>query len=184
MVSALYVDVRNGPYVSMGVDCWGIERDATQYDGNVPIVAHPPCGPWSAHLRHQYKGNEHALAPFAVQQVRYFGGVLEHPAYSKLWEYCQLPLPYSHVDAWGGYTIEVEQVDWGHLCRKRTWIYCVGVPYDLTLVRPPKRKPTHKMCTPATGGLLVCPARLNHLTPPLFAWWLCYLAASVRRAHP
>ena len=50
-VAALYVDVNRGPYPSIeGVDVWGAERDATVYDGALPVVAHPPCGHWGAYF--------------------------------------------------------------------------------------------------------------------------------------
>ena len=51
MIAALYIDPR-GCYPSMpGVDTWDESRDADNYAGPWPVVAHPPCGPWSA-LRH------------------------------------------------------------------------------------------------------------------------------------
>ncbi|HLV66932.1 MAG TPA: hypothetical protein VKY73_14020, partial [Polyangiaceae bacterium] len=86
-VAALYVD-KLGCYPKMyGVDCWDETRDARLYDGPHPVVAHPPCGPWSR-LRHLYRGNEHDCASRAVEQVRRWGGVLEHPAGSRLWDQC------------------------------------------------------------------------------------------------
>ena len=30
IAAALYIDTARGPYVAMGMDCWGIERDATR----------------------------------------------------------------------------------------------------------------------------------------------------------
>ena len=67
--------------------------------------------------------------PIAVEHVRKYGGVLEHPAGSKLWGACAMPPPglwlnetrskYAddacEADAYGGYTIEVRQVEWGHV---------------------------------------------------------------------
>lgn len=118
-VAALYIDPR-GPYTKLGdVDCWDEQRDARKYDGPWPVVAHPPCGPWGK-LRHQCTRQPADCGPIAVEQVRRFGGVLEHPAHSTLFRHCGMPWPGELPDAWGGFTIEVEQVRWGHVARKRT----------------------------------------------------------------
>ena len=91
-VAALYVDPR-GPYPSMpGVDCWDERRDARNYAGPHPVVAHPPCGPWSR-LRFFCRHQARELAPLAVAQVRRWLGVLEHPMGSLLWREMALPLP-------------------------------------------------------------------------------------------
>ncbi len=141
----------------------------------------------------------------AVEQVRRFGGVLEHPAGSKLWEHpflntqC-LPDPTDAADDHGGYTIEVDQVGWGHVARKRTWLYLVGVPRSALEDPPfPGREPTHwcsgfrrKGSNPgesgykATGcavppGIKVASAQQRRRTPPLFAEYLVRLARSVKR---
>jgi hypothetical protein len=60
------------------VDAWGIERDATRYDGQLPIVAHPPCAAWGKLARFASGGDRH-LALIAAEQIRRCGGVLEHP---------------------------------------------------------------------------------------------------------
>lgn len=120
-VAALYIDPR-GHYPTLpDVDAWDERRDARLYNGPGPVVAHPPCGPWGR-LRHLYRGAEHDCAPRAVEQVRAFGGVLEHPANSRLWKSCSLPEPGCFPDEWGGYTIEVDQCDFGHVARKKTWL--------------------------------------------------------------
>jgi hypothetical protein len=194
-VAVLYVDPR-GPYMGRGdVDAWDAARDARQYDGPLPVVAHPPCGPWGG-LRHLYKGTEHDCAPRAVEQVRRFGGVLEHPAQSRLWAHCQLPRPDELPDAWGGVTIEVDQVRWGHVARKRTWLYLVGLR-DVGAM-PPPREPTHWISgfRSAGGrkyparykrngcavppGIKVCSAEQRRRTPAAFAEWLIALAKSAR----
>ncbi len=174
-VAALYIDPL-GPYPKMaGVECWDASRDARLYDGPHPVVAHPPCGPWGR-LRHKYRGAEHDCAPRAVEQVRRWGGVLEHPAGSRLWESCGLPLAPriwnwdlfrasspnfgAPVDSFGGYALEVDQCEWAHVARKGTWLYLVGVPREALEAPPfPGREPTHwcsgfrrKGAEPGTSG--------------------------------
>lgn len=250
-VAALYIDPR-GPYPRIRqcaecgdsmIDCWDALRDARQYEGPHPVVAHPPCGPWGR-LRHlatyarcnncskgltesEYPGpgvcgycligdvvpvaSDRDCAPRAVEQVRRFGGVLEHPAGSKLWVYCGLPTPdfepapgsrmalcgVRHIsttrndrgdftDTHGGYTIEVDQCEWGHVARKRTWLYLVGVPREALEAPPfPGRAPTHwcsgDMKDPARPPhIKIASAQMRRRTPPLFAEYLARLARSVR----
>lgn len=46
MIAALFVEV-DGCYAGLpDVDPWPIERDARQYAGPHPVVAHPPCQRW------------------------------------------------------------------------------------------------------------------------------------------
>jgi hypothetical protein len=197
-VAALYVDPR-GPYPKMAdVDAWDETRDARAYDGPRSVVAHPPCGPWGR-LRHLYKGLELDCALLAVEQVRKFGGVLEHPAGSKLWDYYSLQKPHgflsdgshaqSAADAYGGYTIELSQCEWGHVARKRTWLYLVRVPRSALEAPPfPGREPTHWLSgsrgkssrtgNPVPTGIKVCSAAQRRRTPPLFAEYLVRLARS------
>jgi hypothetical protein len=211
IVAALYVDLPRGPYAHIdGVDPWGTARDARTYNGPGPVVAHPPCGPWGR-LHHLYRGNEHDCGPMAVAQVRTFGGALEHPAGSKLWEACGLPYPTRcaacdvprwrcmcapiPTDEFGGYTIELDQCEWGHVARKRTWIYLVGVPREALEAPPyPGRKPTHwisgfrnsgvgkhpKRADACPSGIKICSAQQRRRTPPEFAAYLVRLARSVR----
>lgn len=188
-VAALYVE-RSGPYFDLpGVDPWDKERDARLYDGPHPVVAHPPCGPWSK-LRHLYRGDEHDCAERAVEQVRAWGGVLEHPAGSQLWREAKLPRPGELPDAHGGRSLEVCQVDWGHPARKRTWLYVVGAP-ELPPM-PPPREPTHWCSAHRYGGsarrrvdapppgIKVCSAQQRRRTPLAFAEWLVAIARSAR----
>lgn len=197
-VAVLYVD-ENGPYMARDdIDAWGPSRDARIYSGPAPVVAHPPCGPWGA-LRHLYKGAEHDCAPIAVEQVRQFGGVLEHPARSRLWAECNLPMPGSPVDAFGGFTIQVDQCAWGHVARKTTWLYFVGIPIEkvrvgvLTGGTPTHwisgfrtstgRSPDHyaKNGSAVPPGIKICSAQQRRRTPPLFADWLVSLAREAQQ---
>lgn len=159
-IAALYVDPR-GPYPKMlGIEPWDEVRDARGYAGPWPIIAHPPCGPWGR-LRHMCHGRGKDLGPIAVEQVRKWGGVLEHPAWSKLWEHCDLPKPGEAPDEFGGYTVLVNQVDFGHVARKATWLYLVGVP-RVALLTPPRKEPTHWVSgTRAYGMRGTCPPHVK-----------------------
>lgn len=187
MIAALYVDPR-GPYARMpDVDPWDETRDARCYEGPHPIVAHPPCGPWGG-LRHLSRGHGRDCGPRAVEQVRAHGGVLEHPARSKLWAHCELPRPGELSFGDPGFTIEIEQVSWGHVARKMTWLYCVGVDVNLLLATVRGGgNPTHWISggrKPRLGGgavpagIKVCSEQQRRRTPPLFAQWLVLLATS------
>lgn len=183
-VAVLYVDPR-GPYPDLVREWYGEERDAGTYSGPWPVVAHPPCGPWGR-LRHLSKHDSPDHGPRAVELVRRFGGVLEHPRYSLLFRHCDMPHPGELPDAWGGISFEVAQCDWGHVARKMSWIYVVGaraIPPS-----PAPREPTHwisggrgrvgqkSKTTPVPPGIKVCSAQQRRRTPPAFAAWLLEIA--------
>jgi hypothetical protein len=195
-VQALYVD-RRGPYPALlGVgNCWDAARGAENYFGDDPVVVHPPCGPWGC-LRHLYKGAEHECAPYAVSMVQTLGGVLEHPAHSKLWAHCGLPTPGEPPDAHGGYTVAVEQVAWGHACRKPTWLYIVGLSRDIveseirtggTVThwvggsRGKGRDRNGHQRGLIPEGIKAASAEIRRRTPPAFAAWLVSIAERCRR---
>lgn len=188
-VAALYIDPR-GPYPKLlGPEmCWDAARDAQTYDESLPIVAHPPCGPWGR-LRHFCTRQLAVHAVHAVHAVRVCGGVLEHPAHSKLFEAMGLPRPGELPDRFGGITIRVDQCDYGHVSRKPTWLYLVGIRHIDAV--PPKRTPTHwisgsrdrrvkgrrGICPP---GIKICSAQQRRRTPVAFAEWLISLARTAR----
>lgn len=108
-------------------DAWDATRDAVEYCGPWPVVAHPPCRGWGRFAsRSSASAWERQLAVCAVQLVREFGGVLEHPAASGLWGHCGLPRPGAKVDKFGGWSLFVDQGWFGHPCPKPTWLYVVG----------------------------------------------------------
>jgi hypothetical protein len=111
------------------VDVWDAERDARNWPGGCPVVAHPPCRLWGR-LRHFARSSdaesERRLATWAVEQVQAWGGVLEHPANSLLWPAAGLPAP-GERDESGGFTQVVSQWWWGHKADKLTWLYICGV---------------------------------------------------------
>lgn len=113
-------------------DVYDIDRDARTYRGPLPVVAHPPCRAWGG-LSHLAKPrhDEKALAPLAVDLVRTFGGVLEHPKRSALWPFMGLPEP-GRRDRFGGFTLPIFQLWWGHRAEKATLLYVVGCdPLDV-----------------------------------------------------
>ena len=124
-------------YKALGCDVWDLERNALLWPGGNPVIAHPPCRSWGT-LRKLAKPRpgEKALAAWAVYQVREFGGVLEHPANSRLWPELNLPRP-GEVDEYEGWTYIAPQWWWGHRAEKLTRFYIVGtrnlpeVPYRI-----------------------------------------------------
>lgn len=186
-VAALYVDPK-GPYPNLTPYWYDEERDARTYAGPFPVVAHPPCGPWGK-LRHLCKYQDPVLALRAVEQVRQAGGVLEHPEFSRLWDACGLPRPGEAPDAFGGITLAVEQVHWGHVARKRTWVYVsdwrrLRIPWWPT----PKKAVawisgtyTAKKRGLVPVGIRVASALEARLTPPAFASWLLEIASRLGR---
>lgn len=168
-----------------GCDVWDAERDARRFAGGMPVVAHPPCRAWGR-LRAFAKPrpDEKALALFAVEQVRQFGGVLEHPAGSTLWSEAKLPQP-GQRDAFGGWTLPIYQSWWGHRAEKVTFLYIVGVePTGLPAVPLMLGDATHVVGgTRLRRGMPgwrpeVTKAEREH-TPPALAEWLCELARRV-----
>ncbi len=137
-VAALFVDAK-GVYAGLeGVDAWGVERDARKYAGPYPVVAHPPCERWgrywgggpSARVR-RIKGDDAGCFASALESVRAFGGVLEHPEASHAWKAFGLTPPprsggWIAADFLGGFTCCVEQGHYGHPARKATWLYAFG----------------------------------------------------------
>ena len=136
MVAALYV-LENGPYFGLdNVDPWPESRDARLYDGPYPVVAHPPCSRWCrlaglVEARYGYKrGDDGGCFAAALESVRKWGGVLEHPAYTDAFKAYGLPAPPHHgwqATICGGWVCHVEQVHYGHPARKATWLYAHGV---------------------------------------------------------
>jgi hypothetical protein len=175
-VAALYVRA-DGPYVEMPhVDAWPLARDATKYDGPHPVIAHPPCAPWGAYRTIAPTMQRADLAVRAVDQVRWFGGVLEHPAKSHLWVARDLPAPGEPPDQWGGWSMLIRQSWWGHAAPKPTWLYIVGKAREALPALPAP--------VPDPGGRVLDMARADReLTPPALALWLVLLArgASPRR---
>lgn len=155
-VAALFVQP-DGCYSQVPwVDMWPENRDARNYMGPLPVVAHPPCrlwGPmavvnyarWSG--EHNRPGNDGGCFAAALSAVNCWGGVLEHPAKTRAWPAHGLEKPIG-MGGWQrsgkGWVCEVWQSVYGHRANKATWLYYCGVqpPFDLRWDRP---KGTHQI---------------------------------------
>lgn len=161
-----------------GCEVFDEARDARTFFGGMPIVAHPPCRAWGrlrtfAKPRH----DERDLARFAVSRVRACGGVLEHPASSALWPDQGLPLGKSR-DAWGGFTLSLDQCWFGHEARKATWLYIVGVQAAAIPALPYSLDAVHRVI--GSSALPEISKADRERTPERLAVWLVELARSCR----
>lgn len=150
LVSILFAE-KNGIYSHFhDVDIWHIKKDARLYNGPHPVVAHPPCQLWGKFAKinyhrwggkHNKPGNDGGCFKAALDFIRKFKGVLEHPAYSYAWKEYNLTKPskngWLQVDE-NEWTCEVWQSAYGHLARKKTWLYYVGYkPHELNWSKHP-----------------------------------------------
>lgn len=148
MIAALFVQP-GGVYSGRpDVDPWPESRDARRYAGPWAVVAHPPCASWGNYAkptpestaRGPLLGDDGGCFAAAIDFVRRYGGVLEHPANSRAWP-CGGVLGRSglalHPPALGGgwtasmlrpgeWSCEVDQGHYGHVARKPTWLFYVG----------------------------------------------------------
>jgi hypothetical protein len=136
VIAALYVQP-DGVYADLPhVELWDEASDARRYAGPWPVVAHPPCARWCKlapvnQARYGLTvGSDAGCFAAALASVRRWGGVMEHPAYSRAWRAHGLPWP-SEGGGWqrdidGGWSCYVEQGNYGHRARKATWLYAVG----------------------------------------------------------
>lgn len=180
MISVLFV-AKNSVYKTLGVDCWDEERDALKWPGGNAIVVHPPCRLFSQ-LRHMSTApkEEKKLAYWAVDQVRQCGGVLEHPAMSRLWKEVNLPKP-GNSDRFG-LCVAVDQWWWGHRARKPTWLYVCGTkPIEIPL----RIGEAESTCSSRIWGPGNNRVRGEELaaTPPAFARWLIETAERCNEKH-
>jgi hypothetical protein len=160
-VAALFVETGGCYFGLPDVDPWDgedhidgsttVHRDGRDYRGPSPVVAHPSCKRWgrfwhgSTRKPHQYRlGEDGGCFAAALTAVRNYGGVLEHPKDSLAWDYFGIMRPrgegWQVADSFGGFTCTVDQAHYGHVARKPTWLYAVGVELpSLIWDRAPQR---------------------------------------------
>lgn len=173
-VAALFVQAGGAYYGRDDVDPWDEARDARKYSGPYPVVAHPPCQRWGKLWAGQplwikrtgerkVKGDDGGCFASALDAVRRYGGILEHPWGSHAWEHFGLTLPprsggWSAAELpgtrWNGFTCCVEQGRYGHYARKPTLLYAVGT--DLPELRWGVSEPSFPQWAIDKHGLKYC----------------------------
>ncbi len=154
MIAALFVDGKGAYTNDPRFDAWPLERDARQYQGPFPVIAHPPCQLWGPMANvnfaryggeHNRPGNDGGCFASALESVNKFGGVLEHPAFTRAWVAHGLIRPCLGIwiKCGDGWVTEVWQSAYGHRARKRTWLYCVS--YHLPSLKWDKVNGTHQI---------------------------------------
>lgn len=154
-IAALFIQ-KGGVYDGWPwIDAWDKNRDARKYNGQYPVIAHPPCQLWGAMAavnyarwggNHNKPGNDGGCFKSALDSVNRCGGVLEHPAKTRAWMTYGLEKP--EKEGWKksgkGWVCEVWQSAYGHRANKATWLYYVGnrKPFELIFDR---KKGTHQI---------------------------------------
>lgn len=197
MIAALYVETGGCYFGLPDVDPWDLARDARLYAGPHPVVAHPPCNRWSQPLaqvnetRYGHRvGDDGGCFAHALDCVRRFGGVLEHPASTAAWAAFDLPKPPTD-GGWvrgfcGGWACYVEQASYGHAARKPTLLYAFGVELPaMRWGRAPVVTATVSWLRDAGAAGLRRRITKHEAsrTPPAFRDALLSIARSARRAE-
>lgn len=191
-IAALFVEV-GGPYWLMGsrIDFWDIDRDARLYRGPWPVIAHPPCERWGKYWfgspigPRKSLGDDGGCFKSALDSVRRWGGVIEHPFASHAWKTFDLPKP-SRSGGWiEGNRYEwsccVDQGHYGHAIPKPTWLFVKSIsrPVDLIWGSAPCTIDDPRVKTKC-GSLALLSRRDRRVTPKAFAEVLIRIAANSR----
>lgn len=141
MIAALFVETNGIYFNDPRIDPWDITRNAFNFNGPGPVIAHPPCQRWGRYwsggpmlaktARALNLGDDKGCFAFALWAVRTFGGVIEHPEASHAWKWFGLIKPpqgggWVKADDYGGVTCCVAQGNYGHKAQKLTWLYLKG----------------------------------------------------------
>ena len=197
MIAALFV-AKGGVYCGLTtVEPWTEEEDARDYHGPHVVVAHPPCSVWCQlarvnEARYGHKaGDDGGCFKSALDSVRMWGGVLEHPAETLAWKAHGLQRPRSgswqRVDAeetpigLPQWVTEVCQGAYGHRAVKRTWLLSVGrEPEELDWSRPTPTATISFMTNHGGGNLPRLSKKEAKATPQAFRDLLLSIARDAR----
>lgn len=131
-IPVLFTQVNSNYNLFPVFDTYDINRDAFTFSGRLPGVYHPPCRLFSR-LRPFSNAplSEKKCAFFSLSRVRQFGGILEHPRSSTLWQTGNFNLS-GQIDDYGGFLRSVNLSWFGFPCEKKTMLYFCGLlPYQL-----------------------------------------------------
>jgi len=139
---ALFVRSDSAYKTTTAWDAYDADRNALGYSDSLPVVCHPPCRAWGklSHMANPREG-EADLALWSIDKIRQNGGILEHPNGSRLFGQ-HLP-DVGETDEHGGFTIMVDQYDFGHVAHKKTKLYICGIDKADLPVLPPEDKTLH-----------------------------------------
>ena len=143
MIAVLFAR-KDSRYKSMeGFDVYDIDRDARNYVGSYPVITHPPCRAWGmlSHMANP-RHDEKDLAWFSLKKVRENGGILEHPKGSRFFKEAGCPDVGEGYDEFGGFTILIDQFDFGHVAHKNTKLYICGIKIEELPLLPEKNMST------------------------------------------
>jgi len=200
MIAALFVQDRGCYFGLPDVDPWPESRDARLYCGPHPVIAHPPCDRWGrfatggpSHHGKYLVGDDAGCFASALLSVRNWGGVLEHPKDTKAWKaYGILPPPaaggWAPAGDGAGWVCCVEQGHYGHVARKPTWLYAVGIdrlelkwgPSSGSWATDPNLTEARRIRAAKEGVCVLLSKRQRAATPPAFRDLLIQLAQTVR----
>jgi len=141
--AALFVRDDSSYKLRKSFESWDAKKNALTHKTDEPVVCHPPCRTWGrlSHMATNAKKGESDLALWSIKKIRKNGGILEHPKGSKLFG-LHLPLP-NCTDEYGGFTITIDQYDFGHVAHKKTNLYFFGLSKDQLPALPPKDHSLH-----------------------------------------
>ena len=139
---ALFVRSDSAYKTTTAWDAYDADRNALGYSDSLPVVCHPPCRAWGklSHMANPREG-EADLALWSIDKIRQNGGILEHPNGSRLFGQ-HLP-DVGETDEYGGFTIMIDQYDFGHVAHKKTKLYICGIDKADLPVLPPKDETLH-----------------------------------------
>lgn len=160
-----------------GLDCYDQARDARTFEGGMPVICHPPCRGWSNTLSHlaRPEPGEKELGLLCAEWLRREGGVLEHPAHSRLFAAAGLPRPGDPLSPDGLFTIAAPQCLWGYPMLKPTW-FCFS-RLTPAQVQPPSRDIPENL--PNSQIFQSMTSRQRSQTTPELCHWLVGLVRQV-----
>jgi hypothetical protein len=128
MISVLCCHSRSVYKSIKGVDCYDKKRDVFTFDGDNPIIAHPPCRTFSK-LRTMVvdPGRDSEIASFVIDKLRRNGGILEQPARSLMREIYSLGNPFYVDQGWFGYPLSKPTWLWFFDCEPKPLPYKLGL---------------------------------------------------------